>query len=564
MKKILYIVLCLINYNAFSRDLTCLETKFMTQKLYYEHYLNPILDENSFYKALETLLKNYNPDNQYIFVGEQEKILLNLFKNKELEFAKYESGDCSAFYSIYNELEKGRKRYSEYWNHVQITKSEKFEQKIKNENDLINYISYQKNFYTQEKLHYQKIDFENSIIVTSFLEALDPHSNFFNEKATKNFTQVISGEEKPIIGIGFKIVKKPVIGLRIKSVTEGSPAALANLKIGDIITSINKYKIKKDVTFEIFDKLNTENPLDITFDVLSGKAHKIVKIKKKLMNNLIEFKEKNNILVIRISSFYNNEKNLKGTTYDVYNYLEAHKTSKFNGIVIDLRENAGGLLDEAIGLSSLFINNPLVVMVKDKNKGIHKVFGKSPDNISNLPLVVLTSKYTASASEIFAGVIKLYGRGLIVGDQQSLGKGSIQQTFHFDNIGLGLGKVTTSRFYLGDGSSNQAIGVKSDIVIPSLTQFDKISENSLLNRLDNESIAGVVIPSKINESTLNWLKANSENRVKKIQSFELIAKNINNYESILDKNIFENDDILNESIDILKDWITLKSANSKI
>ena len=178
----------------------------------------------------------------------------------------------------------------------------------------------------------------------------------------------------------------------------------------------------------------------------------------------------------------------KSTTRDVRRLLEDFKTKNVDAVVIDLRWNGGGSLTEAVNLTGLFIDNGPVVQVKGPDGRIEPVSTTpKPGMVWKGPLVVMINKFSASASEIFAGAIQDYGRGIIIGDHSTHGKGTVQQLLDLgsalfriaDNTNLGALKMTIQQFYRPGGDSTQNRGVVSDVELPSLTTQLDVGESDL-------------------------------------------------------------------------------------
>ncbi|MGC3969167.1 MAG: S41 family peptidase [Pirellulales bacterium] len=177
----------------------------------------------------------------------------------------------------------------------------------------------------------------------------------------------------------------------------------------------------------------------------------------------------------------------KSTTRDVAAILANFRKEKVDAVVMDLRFNGGGSLTEAINLTGLFIDEGPVVQVKDKDNERQKYNDLDRGVAWDGPLVVLCNKFSASASEIFAGAIQDYNRGIIVGDPQTHGKGTVQslldlgrQIFQVPNAPeLGALKLTMQQFYRPNGDSTQNQGVRSDVVLPSLTAELEVGESDL-------------------------------------------------------------------------------------
>jgi carboxyl-terminal processing protease len=192
--------------------------------------------------------------------------------------------------------------------------------------------------------------------------------------------------------------------------------------------------------------------------------------------------------------------------------------------VIDLRRDGGGSLEEAINLTGLFIPKGPVVQAKDSNGKITVSQDTNPVVAYSGPLIVLTNRLSASASEIFAAALQDYGRAVIVGDERTFGKGTVQTVldlgrlmspFSLGATDAGALKLTIQKFYRVRGGSTQLNGVESDIVLPSLTDNPEIGEGSLKNRLSYDEVAPVKIADSMAATPLflSQLKARSAARV---------------------------------------------------
>ena len=177
----------------------------------------------------------------------------------------------------------------------------------------------------------------------------------------------------------------------------------------------------------------------------------------------------------------------KSTTRDVRGYSKNSTRKDVDAVVIDLRWNGGGSLTEAVNLTGLFIDNGPVVQVKGQDGRTEPVSRPEAGMVWEGPLVVMINKFSASASEIFAGAIQDYGRGVVVGDHCTHGKGTVQQLFDLgsalfrvaDNKNLGALKMTIQQFYRPGGDSTQNRGVVADLELPSLTTQLEVGESDL-------------------------------------------------------------------------------------
>ena len=257
--------------------------------------------------------------------------------------------------------------------------------------------------------------------------------------------------------------------------------------------------------------------------------------------------------VINLPSFYmdmagaqQGQAEYKSSTRDCKRLLEDFRTQGVDCVVLDLRSNGGGSLPEAIKLTGLFIDKGPVVQIKDSDKQVRPYDDVDPGVTWDGPLVVLTSKFSASASEILAGAIQDYQRGLIVGDKSTHGKGTVQtlldvgrQLFgRFDNLPqLGAIKVTIQQFYRPSGDSTQLEGVKSDVELPSFTSHLPIGESDLDHALTFDRVPRADFRSsgKVTDGMVAMLREASAKRVQVNKDFEKLAGDIARYEKRKDE-----------------------------
>ncbi|RDU62089.1 S41 family peptidase [Helicobacter sp. MIT 14-3879] len=335
--------------------------------------------------------------------------------------------------------------------------------------------------------------------ISGLLTNLDAHSAYLTPKDYQDLKVQTSGK---FDGIGIQISLKDG-ALTIISPIEGSPGDKAGLKSGDIILKINdqstlnmtiddavnlmRGKRKTSVKLTIIRK-NELKPLVFniqrdTIDIISTYAKKI---------------ENTNYLYLRINTF--DEKVTKNVESIV-------KSNNPNGIIIDLRNNPGGLLDQAVGLANLFIKNGVIVSQRGKVKNSNEEFnanGKAP--FDKIPLVIIVNGGSASASEIVAGSLQDHKRAIIIGEN-TFGKGSVQIVLPLDNNeNSDALRLTTARYYLPSGRTIQAVGIKPDIVVhPGFVPKDEngfsLKESELKQHLQNE--LSKIGDSKENTNTPN-------------------------------------------------------------
>ncbi|QOY51541.1 S41 family peptidase [Candidatus Sulfurimonas baltica] len=285
---------------------------------------------------------------------------------------------------------------------------------------------------------------------------LDAHSNFLKQKDYKNLTVQTNGE---FGGLGITVGIKDG-ALTVIAPIEGTPADKAGLKAGDIILKINE---KSTLSMTIDEAVaimrgKVGEPINITI-VREGEAKPI---KIDIIRGIITIESVyaktigDDIQYIRVTSFD------KKVVDDVAKAIKKRATST-KGIILDLRNNPGGLLDQAVGLVDLFVDNGDIVSQKGRKESDNEVYSaKSSNTITKVPLVVLINGGSASASEIVSGALQDHKRGIVVG-QNTFGKGSVQVILPItDNEAI---KLTIARYYLPSGRTIQAVGVIPDIEV---------------------------------------------------------------------------------------------------
>jgi carboxyl-terminal processing protease len=242
--------------------------------------------------------------------------------------------------------------------------------------------------------------------------------------------------------------------------------------------------------------------------------------------------------VIDLPSFYSEGSDGgKSATEDVRKLLEEFKSKKVDGVVLDLRLNGGGALNEALGLTGLFIDQGPIVQVKTRGRRPEKLNDPEKGVVYDGPLMVLTSRFSASASEILAGALQDYGRALVVGSTATHGKGTVQRVIDLGGARgapgkLGAVKLTIAQFYRVNGESTQARGVPADVVLPSLADSLATSEKDLPNALvfrDVDSVSHQNL-NLITPELKATLKTRSAARIKASADFGKQLKDIKRFE----------------------------------
>lgn len=387
--------------------------------------------------------------------------------------------------------------------------------------------------------------------VKGMLKELDPHTNYMPPEIYKDFESETSGE---FGGLGIEISVQNNI-LTIISPIEDTPAWHAGIKPGDKVVAIDGHSTKGFTLVEASALLkgkkgskvvlsiirdNVDNPLDIT--IVRGNV-KIKSVKTTPLDN--------GYLYVKITSFIEN------TSSDLDKAIKAFKAKnngKIEGILIDLRRNPGGLLEQAIKVSDLFIKEGVIVSTIGRdpaNKEIAYATKKAP--YADVPLVVLINEYSASASEIVSGALQDNKRAIIVGER-SFGKGSVQSV-----IKLGDGsalKLTIARYYTPSGVSIQSEGIKPDIEVEDVNAeaFAKainkekvVREKDISGHLKGEKEKKNSLKGKIDEkNTVAWWKDIANKKDTELNDQE---------------KLFKNDYQAYQAFNYLRAWKTLRSMN---
>jgi carboxyl-terminal processing protease len=419
------------------------------------------------------------------------------------------------------------------------------------------------------------VDREAAEVQESFINAMthlfDPHSTFLSSDTLESFN---SSVQNSFVGIGAMLQNDDGICV-IKELLPGGPAeksrqlgpedqilAVAQGKQGefeDVVDLelryiVRKIKGEKGTTVKLLIRPGDSADPSVRKEVL------IVRDEVKLTANLasatlitvpVDAERTMPVGVIELPSFYGNigaGGTLTTTSDDVTELLNKLREMGAEGIILDLRMNGGGLLSEAVRLTGLFIPVGPVVQVRDSSGRTDVLSDRDPRMLWDGPLVVLTSRFSASASEIVAGALQDHGRALIVGNRSTHGKGTVQEVYQMNNRSAFswfksteedarpvASKITIKQFYLPQGSSTQVKGVPSDIVLPSVNEFLPIGEDDLPHALPWGEIDAVKwmndwkkvkVDSPEDPELMNDLVAASTERQEKLDEFRFLKRQI--------------------------------------
>jgi carboxyl-terminal processing protease len=351
------------------------------------------------------------------------------------------------------------------------------------------------------------LDDKFNMYINAISETMDPHTQFFPPVERRGFDEAMSGR---FFGIGAQLVEQDG-NIKIASVISGSPAwKSGEVQVNDVILKVGQGAQEAvDVTgFETTDAVKlirgqkgtevrlTLRKSDGTIKVVSIIRDEIVTDDTYARSAIIQ--KDNRIGYIYLPEFYANFEDPNGArcARDVAVEIKKLKEAKVDGIVMDLRYNGGGSLQDVIQMVGLFIEEGPVVQVKDKDGEASVYRDRDKGILYDGPLVVMINEYSASASEIFAAAIQDYGRGIVIGTP-SYGKGTVQRQVGLDanggfftqNSELGSLKLTLQKFYRINGGSTQLKGVTPNIILPDNFEFTENREKDEPNALPWDEIA---------------------------------------------------------------------------
>lgn len=416
-------------------------------------------------------------------------------------------------------------------------------------------------------------EFDASEVEETFLNSLrflyDPHTMFFSLESMDDFSITL---RNAIVGIGVVLSRNEEGECVIREILPGGPVDKSKaIHVGDSIVAVGEgkdgpmvdivgMKVTKAIKL-IRGQTGSTVRLSIrpSHDARSTlKELTLTREEVKLSANLASAKlytyESNGnsykIGVIDLPTFYGpseeSDENSPSTTHDVEELIYKLKAQdNLDGIILDLRRNGGGLLDEAITLTGLFLPAGPVLQVRDNHGEVTESIDGDTTVAWGGPLIVLTAKTSASASEIVAGALKVNRRAVLVGDAHTHGKGTVQAIVSLDKVmmlprlvnlhRLGSAKVTIQKWYLPDGSSTQLKGVGADVVLPSINDLLPIGESDLPSALHWDCIAPIAwdynqhlpqVHVHVTQDLIHYLNGHSEQRQKTLEEFQFLHDRI--------------------------------------
>ena len=418
-----------------------------------------------------------------------------------------------------------------------------------------------------KNVHEEDKDEQMKLFLDALAQAYDPHSEYLSKADMKNFSINMG---LSLVGIGAMLRSEDGYA-KIESLVPGGPAQVdGRLKVGDRISAVAQgpadyvdvREMRLDKVVEMIrGKKGTHVRLLVIPSDAADPSHRknveLVRDEIKLKDqearaDIIIRKDENGDPIklgwLTLPSFYADmDKHQKSTTRDVLALLKRLKKEDIAGLVIDLRRNGGGSLEEALSLTGLFLKSGPIVQTKDYNGSIRVSANPDPGIAYSGPMVVLTSRQSASASEIFAAALQDYGRAVVVGDKNTFGKGTVQTILPIGRFASLLGshsdedgalKLTIQKFYRVAGGSTQLHGVASDIVLPSVSDLPEFGESALKNALPYDEVAKARYTKWSDSHSLfiDQLRRRSEERVKNDPEFYYVMEDIGRLRHKLDEN----------------------------
>ena len=342
--------------------------------------------------------------------------------------------------------------------------------------------------------------------IEGMLGHLDPHSNFLNKKKLKEMKVQTRGE---FGGLGIEVTMDRDSGLvKVVSPIDDTPAFRAGLMAGDLISHLDSKPVRGLSLSQAVERMRGSVNTDLKLTIRRGaqKPFDVTLTRARIRIQSVRSRTEGKVGYVRITSF--NEQSTEGLK-KALKKLKKEIGAEIKGYVLDLRNNPGGLLDQAVSVTDVFLNQGEIVSTRGRHKESAQRFQSTKGDLTDgLPLVVLINRGSASASEIVAGALQDHRRAIILGTS-SFGKGSVQTIIPLGQSGAI--KMTTQRYYTPSGRSIQAKGIDPDIRVQQakiefIEQPGRRSEASLRNSLKNEND-----PRK-NKEPKGEKDQNSENR----------------------------------------------------
>jgi len=421
----------------------------------------------------------------------------------------------------------------------------------------------------------------------AFAHSLDAHTAYFSpEEAYAMKVQL----EKGMCGVGV-VLREGIDGIVIHEMIKGGPAQLSGqITAGDRITEVDGQNVKGASFRHVLDIMRGKEGSKMTLGLTSPSSKASVRVtltraKIALDDDRVECKAEKFadgvIGKITLRSFYEGENGVSSEQDMKRAILKLREEGPIYGLVLDMRDNSGGFLSQAIKVSGLFMTSGVVAISKYSDGTVKYYRCLDKNCLYDGPLLILVSRGSASATEIVAQTLQDYGRALIVGDDKTYGKGTIQHQTVTDDASQAFFKVTIGRYYTVSGKSTQIQGVLADVVVPSDLHFVKIGENHQEFPLPADTMPAAFEDdlSDVDPFAKRWfaknytpylqqrdtrwqehlptLQENSRSRLASNKNFQIFLTDLKDKKSKRECNYGGNDLQMEEALHILKDMLFL-------
>ena len=353
-----------------------------------------------------------------------------------------------------------------------------------------------------------------SAAIRGMLTSLDPHSGYMPPESFQDMQVDTRGA---FGGLGIEVTQEDGF-VKVVSPMDGTPASEAGIQSGDFITHVDGEAILGLTLSEAVDKMRGPVGSEVSLTVvrnLDEEPFDIVIIRDVIKLTAARVRVEDDVIIVRVTTF--NEQTTPNIKKGIKEKIdELSGKDNVSGFIIDLRNNPGGLLSEAISVSDMFLNQGEIVSTRGRNNGQAKRYSASKGDLAeNKPIIVLINGGSASASEIVAGALQDHKRAVILGTK-SFGKGSVQSVIPLGENGAM--RLTTARYYTPSGRSIQALGVVPDIIVEQLPRLNKEKEeDEASTRITEADLKGALSNDRLSDEEKELLAKEKKIQLKKIQ-----------------------------------------------
>ena len=353
-----------------------------------------------------------------------------------------------------------------------------------------------------------------SAAIRGMLTSLDPHSGYMPPESFQDMQVDTRGA---FGGLGIEVTQEDGF-VKVVSPMDGTPASEAGIQSGDFITHVDGEAILGLTLSEAVDKMRGPVGSEVSLTIvrnLDEEPFDIVIIRDVIKLTAARVRVEDDVIIVRVTTF--NEQTTPNIKKGIKEKIdELSGKDNVSGFIIDLRNNPGGLLSEAISVSDMFLNQGEIVSTRGRNNGQAKRYSASKGDLAeNKPIIVLINGGSASASEIVAGALQDHKRAVILGTK-SFGKGSVQSVIPLGENGAM--RLTTARYYTPSGRSIQALGVVPDIIVEQLPRLNKEKEeDEPSTRITEADLKGALSNDRLSDEEKELLEKEKKIQLKKIQ-----------------------------------------------